>query len=198
MNKLAEFTKTTLIGGFLILLPIYLSVLLLLKTLQGALALVSPVTAQIPAAVEFRQVFAVLIVVAACFIAGLLVRAGPIARGVTSVERNLLEKIPGYSLLRGLASRIGGRDDDATFEPALVEIEDALAPAMIIERLPDGRFTVLVPSVPTPAAGALYVLTADRVHPIDVPLHKLLKVYSKWGEGMAELVAAAKITPRLV
>jgi uncharacterized membrane protein len=197
MNKLAEFSKTTLIGGFLILLPIYLSVLLLLKTLKGVLALISPVTAQIPAAVAFKEVLAALIVLAACFVAGLLVRTGPIARGVTAVERNMLEKIPGYSLMRGLASRIGGRDDAGTFEPALVEIEDALAPAMIIERLPDGRFTVLVPSVPTPAAGALYVLTADRVHPVDVPLHKLLKVYSKWGEGMAELVAAARIAPRI-
>jgi len=197
MNKLAEFAKTTLIGGFLILLPIYLCVLLLLKTLQGLMALVSPVTAQIPAAMQFREVLAVLIVVAVCFVAGLLVRTGPVARGVSTLERNLLEKIPGYSLLRGFASRIGGREDAATFEPALVEIEDALAPAMIIERLPDGRFTVLVPSVPTPAAGALYVLPADRVHPVDVPLHKLLKVYSKWGEGMAELVAAAKIVPRI-
>jgi len=197
MNKLAEFAKTTLIGGFLILLPIYLCVLLLLKTLQGLMALVSPVTAQIPAAMQFREVLAVLIVVAVCFVAGLLVRTGPVARGVSTLERNLLEKIPGYSLLRGFASRIGGREDAATFEPALVEIEDALAPAMIIERLPDGRFTVLVPSVPTPAEGALYVLPADRVHPVDVPLHKLLKVYSKWGEGMAELVAAAKIVPRI-
>jgi hypothetical protein len=34
-----------------------------------------------------------------------------------------------------------------------VEIEEALVPAFIIEELDDGRFTVFVPSVPTPFAG---------------------------------------------
>jgi hypothetical protein len=41
---------------------------------------------------------------------------------------------------------------------ALAEIEDALAPAFVIEELPDGRFTIFVPSIPTPLAGA-------RLHP---------------------------------
>ena len=43
MKRLAEFTKTTLIGGLLIVLPIYVSVLLLAKTIAGILSLVSPV-----------------------------------------------------------------------------------------------------------------------------------------------------------
>jgi uncharacterized membrane protein len=73
-----------------------------------------------------------------------------------------------------------------------VEIEEALVPAMIIEDLPDGRFVVLVPSVPTPVAGALYVLPAARVHRVDVPLRQLLIVYSKWGQGTGELVAAMR------
>ena len=49
MKGLAELTKTTLIGGLLVVLPIYLSILLLAKTLAGILALLSPVTATIPA-----------------------------------------------------------------------------------------------------------------------------------------------------
>ena len=49
MKGLAELIKTTLIGGLLVVLPIYLSVLLLAKTLGGLLSLLSPVTAAIPA-----------------------------------------------------------------------------------------------------------------------------------------------------
>ena len=37
----------------------------------------------------------------------------------------------------------------------MAEIEDALVPAFIIERLDDGRFTVYIPSVPTPLVGAV-------------------------------------------
>lgn len=42
MRTLAEFTKTTLIGGVLIILPLYLAALLLAKTVKGMLALLSP------------------------------------------------------------------------------------------------------------------------------------------------------------
>jgi len=38
------------------------------------------------------------------------------------------------------------------WKPALVEIEEALVPAFIIEELEDQRVTVFVPSVPTPFA----------------------------------------------
>jgi hypothetical protein len=42
-------------------------------------------------------------------------------------------------------------------------------PAFIIEELEDGRFTVFVPSAPTPLSEAIYIFPADRVHPIAVP-----------------------------
>jgi hypothetical protein len=39
MRALVEFTKTTVIGGFLIVLPIYVSLLLVAKALKGLVAL---------------------------------------------------------------------------------------------------------------------------------------------------------------
>jgi hypothetical protein len=45
MKMNAEFMKTTLIGGFLIVLPVYVSLLLLAKAFQGLLAMVKPITA---------------------------------------------------------------------------------------------------------------------------------------------------------
>ena len=39
MKPLVEFTKTTLVGGLLIILPIYVAVLLLLKAVKGLLGL---------------------------------------------------------------------------------------------------------------------------------------------------------------
>lgn len=192
MKALAEFTRTTLIGGILVLLPIYLAILLLLKGLSAVMALVAPVTAQVPAGAEFRQLIAILIILAACFVAGLVVRTGPGGRGIERLQRRLLEKIPGYKLLRGVISRLGGDETSTAFEPALVELEEALVPALIVEELPDGQFVVLVPSVPTPVSGALYVLPAARVHRIGVPLTQLMKVYSKFGEGAGDLVAAMR------
>ena len=55
MKTLAEFTRTTLIGGLLVVLPVYIAVLLILKALQGLVAAVKPITAAIPGSVKLRR-----------------------------------------------------------------------------------------------------------------------------------------------
>jgi uncharacterized membrane protein len=193
MKGLAEITKTTLIGGLLVVLPIYLSILLLAKTLAAIFALLSPVTAAIPAGAQFRQVIAIVIVLAVCLMAGLIVRTTAGLRAKNAFERSVLEKIPGYALVRGLAERVSGDEGEGAFQPALVEVEDALSPGFIIEELEDGRYTVLVPSVPTPAAGALFILPRERVHPLDVPFTQAVKVISKWGAGAGALARGISV-----
>ena len=190
MRTIAEFTKTTLIGGILIVLPVYIAVLLILKALQGLLAAVKPITAAIPASVEFDEILAILMLAVICFIAGLIVRTRAGLRAKNAIERSVLQRLPGYTLLRGLAGRVTGQADEPSFAPALAEIEEALVPALIVEKLEDGSYTVLVPSVPTPMAGAIYILPPERVHPVDVPFTVALKVFSKWGTGAGEFVRA--------
>ena len=76
-----------------------------------------------------------------------------------------------------------GRADDPAFAPALVEIEEALVPALIVEEMDDGSYTVLVPSVPTPMAGAIYILPRERVHPVNAPFNKGNKRVLEMGCG---------------
>jgi uncharacterized membrane protein len=47
-----------------------------------------------------------------------------------------------------------------------------------------------VPSIPTPLAGAVYILERKRVHPLDVPFTQAIQVVSRWGSGAKDLVAA--------
>ena len=82
------------------------------------------------------------------------------------------------------------------WRPALVEIEEALVPAFIIEELEDGRFTVFVPSIPTPLAGAVYIISRERVHLLDVPFTKAIASISRWGSGSKDLVAAMTKTAK--
>jgi uncharacterized membrane protein len=192
MRSLAEFTKTTLIGGVLVIVPLWISALLLAKAIAGIFALLSPVTAQLPASMYLRNAAALLIVVAICFVAGLVVRTGPGLRAKNVLDRYLLERIPGYTMLRGLAGRITGREDGDTFAVALVEIEDALVPAFVVEEHADGQYTVFVPSVPTPAAGTVYILARARVHLVDVPFTQGVSVISKWGAGAGALLDAMR------
>ena len=54
MRRLAEFTKTTLIGGVLVVLPVWLTILLVAKSLAALAALIAPVSATLPPALQFR------------------------------------------------------------------------------------------------------------------------------------------------
>jgi uncharacterized membrane protein len=124
-----------------------------------------------------------------CFLVGVAVNTRPGRVVRERIEKTFIEKIPGYALIRSLTQRVAGEGEETTWKPALVEIEDALVPAFIIEEFQDGRYTVFVPSIPTPLAGAVYVLDRKRVHPLDVPFTQALKAVSRWGSGAKDLVA---------
>ena len=108
------------------------------------------------------------------------------------METSFFGRLPGYALFRGLTQRLAGGGEENLWKPALAEIEDALVPAFIVEELDDGRFTVFVPSVPTPFAGAVYILSRERVHLVDIPFTQAIQSVSRWGSGSKDLVAAMR------
>ncbi|MFI5316423.1 MAG: DUF502 domain-containing protein [Myxococcota bacterium] len=192
MTLLRRFLANALIGGVLVVLPIYLAVLLLLKAAQSAATLIRPFTMLLPEWLPAEKLLSLMLVVAVCFLIGLAVRTrlGGVLR--ERVETSVLARLPGYTLLRSLTQQLMGEGRENVWKPALVEIEEALVPAFIIEEFEDGRFTIFVPSVPTPLAGAVYILSRERVHPLDVPFAQAIKSISRWGSGSKELVAAMK------
>jgi uncharacterized membrane protein len=190
MKKFGEFVVRALVAGLLILVPFYLAVLLLLKATQSVVALVKPFAMLLPDWFPAEHFLSLLLVLIVCFLVGVAVRT-PTGRAIRErIEKTLFERLPGYALLRSLTQRLAGQGEENVWKPALVEIEDALVPAFIIEELEDGRFTIFVPSVPTPFAGAVYILTRERVHPLDIPFTQALQSVSRWGSGSKELVAA--------
>lgn len=190
MQKALAFVTKRVIGGLLVVVPIYLAVLVLLKGMKSVGQLVRPFTQILPDWLPAEQVLSLLLVLMICFLIGVALhtRLGQLAR--EQAEKGFLEKIPGYALFRSLTQQVAGDNRQNVWKPALVEIEEALVPAFIIEAFEDGRYTVFVPSIPTPFAGAVYVLEAKRVHPLDVPFTEALKVVSRWGSGAKDLVAA--------
>lgn len=188
MRTLLDFLKTTLIGGLLVLLPIYLSILLLLKAFAAVAALMAPLVGHLSPTLPYHKLLALLLIVVACFVCGILMRTSLGALLKNTLEHKVLEKIPGYELIRGLTGRIAGREEGFTFAVVLVEIEEALVPAFFIEDCDQEHCAVFVPSVPTPAAGAIYIIAKARVHPVDVPFALAVRVISKWGSGSRELL----------
>ena len=187
-----EFITSALVGGLFVVVPVYLAVLLLLKGMKSVAALVRPIAALLPAWIPAERLLSLLLVLFFCFLVGAAVRT-PKGRAVREhFEKVFFERLPGYDLIRSLTQRLAGDGDETAWTPALVEIEEALVPAFIIEELDDGRVTVFVPSVPTPFAGGVYILSRDRVHILDVPFTQAIRSVSRWGSGSKDLVAAMR------
>jgi uncharacterized membrane protein len=189
-TKLTKVVASRIVSGALIIAPIYLAALLLLKAAKSVTELVLPLAKIFPEWFPAEHFLSLLLVLAVCFLVGFVTQTRVGQALWARIETSVFQKIPGYVLLRSLTHQVAGDTLDQTWKPALAEIEEALVPAFIIEDLEDGRFTVFVPSVPTPFAGTIYVLTADRVHPLDVPFTQAIKAVSRWGVGCRDLVAA--------
>ena len=190
MNKDSRSLGAKLIAGVMVVVPVYLGVLLVLKVTKHLADLLKPVTALLPGWLPGDQILALLPFLAICFLVGVAIGTSAVRDIERRIEHSLFEKIPGYTLFRSLTQRLVGESQDEAYKPALADIEHALVPAFIIEEHADGRYTVFVPSVPTPLAGAVFFLTADRVHPLDIAFTQALRTVSRWGAGCKDLVAA--------
>jgi uncharacterized membrane protein len=192
MRNFTGFVVSRLITGVIVVAPIYLTILLLLKATQSLLSIMKPVAALLPESVPAEELISLLIILFFCFLIGLGMKTPKGRATWERMETSLFERLPGYALFRSLTQQLSGKTEDNTWKPALAEIEDALCPAFIIEELENGSFTVFVPSIPTPLAGAVYILTSDRVHPLDVPFTQAIRTISQWGSGSKDLLAAMK------
>jgi uncharacterized membrane protein len=190
VKQFCQSITQSLIAGVVFVLPVYLAILLLLKAAKSLGGLVKPLAGLLPKWFPAQYLLSLVLVLIVCTVVGMALRTSSGQAVRTRIENSLLQRIPGYGLFRSMTRQVAGDSRESAWKPALAEIEDALVPAFIVEELDDGRFTVFVPSVPTPLAGAIYILSAARVHPVDIPFTQALKVITRWGSGSTELVDA--------
>jgi len=192
MKPLVGFVKTTLVGGFLFLIPVVLVVLLVQKALHLASSGIAPVSHFLPTqsvvGIAVAQVVAVCSLLFVCFVAGLAIRTRAGARVNAQLERMVLQRMPGFTFVKTIAQGLAGLESGSELSVALARIEDAWMLSFVVERHPSGLFTVFVPSAPTPAAGSIYYLTEDRIKMLDVPVSAAIGCIMRLGIGSLELL----------
>ena len=198
-KTLFELIKTTFIGGFLVIIPAYLAILIFNAIIKRLIALIlaffKPI-ASLPGlrGSEIPTIIALIIFVLICFIAGLVAQSN-YARIFRNALEPLFEKIPGYLLIRKVTNHMIKIEEGEKYDIAFVALGDsteALSPGFLIEKHENGSYTVFVPAVPTPTVGSLYIVPKNRIFPVDVPLMHMVKFISRWGEASPELLAAIK------
>src|SRR5512132_2928948 len=108
MKYAREFIVNAVVGGLLVLLPIYLAVLVLLKGMQSVVGLLRPIAALLPDWVPGENFWSLVVVLIICFAVGAAVRTrvGRVVR--ERMEMSFFGRLPGYALFRGLSQRLAG------------------------------------------------------------------------------------------
>ena len=97
MKALSEFTKATLIGGLVVMLPLGLFALVAEKIVEIIRPLADWIAAWLPRWFHFPDVVALLLLLLLCFVAGLLAETRAGQSTGSFIERVILNRIPGYS-----------------------------------------------------------------------------------------------------
>lgn len=177
--------RRALLDGAMVVLPIGAVVLLVLGIVNRLECAADPLSGTF----GHPAILAVVALVALCAAIGLAIRSAVGRRSREMLEALLLERIPGYRLVKAFAGdgpllQRGGR----SMRPALAAIEEGQCPALVMDEFADGRLLVFVPGSPAPMSGAIYIFTPDKVVLLEVPLLPFLKSISSWGLGLREIV----------
>jgi len=196
MKNAASFVKATIAGGFFVVLPVVLVILVLLETVDLLEGLMVPIAEQLPVdnlgGVEIAMILAVLLILLVCFAIGLILRTKLGSAAGRGMERILLSPLPGYVLLKNLTTRLSGTAAGHRFAPALVESSPGCRePAFIIEQTKSGDFVIFVPLAPMPNVGSVRLVRPDRIERIDAPFGSLVNCVMMWGVGADELLSGA-------
>jgi uncharacterized membrane protein len=186
MRKFAEFIKTTVLGGFLVLLPVVAVLALVGIAVATLIKIVTPIVGKLPiktvGGLALATLLAVFFLLAFCFLAGLLVRMRMGQLVQKRVENLLLQRLPGYVMFKNLTRQLAGQEG-IEFAPALVDLYGSQARVvdLIVEEHADGKFTVFVPISPTATLGQVYLLPHANVERLEARFVDVVNSMTQWG-----------------
>jgi len=190
-KKGVQFIMTTVIGGLLFLVPVVFLLFILGKAVGFMMLIAEPMADFIPidsvGDVALANLIAVGAIIVISFLAGLVARNAMATGVVQKLESKVLMKIPGYTIIKGIK---GGFDKEETnlFKPVLLSLGTAERIGFEIQKLPDGRSMVFIPSVPNTLSGINQILPADQISYLDAPFTEIMELTERYGFGVDALL----------
>ena len=184
---MVQILKTTVLGGILFLVPIVILVAIIGKALALTNKLAAPLAAMLPiesvGGLAIVNLLAFLILVLICFIAGLAARTEPARRFVSSLETNVLSKVPAYEFIKSKVHAIVPTEGEEGLKPVLARFDDSWQIGFEVERIEGGKVTVFLPGAPDPWSGSVCFMTEDRIKALDLNLLSTINTLKGLGKG---------------
>jgi uncharacterized membrane protein len=198
MKTMWSLLRATVVGGLLFLVPVAIVLLVLRQALAFARGLAQSVAAHLPEGVTLGvgaiSVMAVLILVLVSFLAGLVAQTPVGKRVMAWFETSLLGGLPQYQVFKSMAQTLGELETSAAIQPVLVNLEEGWQIGYLVERLDGDWVAAFVPQAPTPMAGTILYLPADRVRALDMTLVQAMGIVKHMGLGSAEALQGVDLS----
>jgi len=200
MQRLKRFTKTTVLGGLVVLLPVFLTGFVFHWVFNVVTDLIEPLTKILVIKVRMHErladVLVIAVIIGVCFFVGLLVKTKLGRYGHRQVEKRILKVMPGYNLFRNTIKQFLGQKRTPFARVALVQPygNETLMTAFVTDEHPDGSFTVFAPSALNPTSGLILHLKKQYVHLVDVSVEDTMRSIISCGAGSCKLLSQLKET----
>ena len=194
MRSLASFLRSTLIGGVVFLLPFGILAIVFGKLFSIAHRIGDELHARLfpgQAGDALPLVFAILILLALAFAAGVVARTALGGRIFAWLERTILINIPLYAVFRQTVSDMAGGSDtiaaDADTEVVLVRLDDQAQLGFLVGRREDGTGVVFLPSAPSALSGSVVLIAPERIEATKLTPAEVVQGMRRLGAGFAKL-----------
>ncbi|WP_279244855.1 hypothetical protein [Candidatus Litorirhabdus singularis] len=192
MKSLGSILLSKALAGLFVLVPLSVLVIVvlevydLLEDTAAFAALELPFPAIVNALIYIAAIASTIFF--ACFLTGVLLSTGPGEKFSNFIENVIVEKVPLLGLVRNLTMSVAGAGS-SSLQPAEIDLHGSgtCMLGFLMETLPDGRCVVFIPSAPAVTLGQAYIVAAERVRMLDVPITTVVNTVTQWGAGAGDI-----------
>jgi uncharacterized membrane protein len=200
MTKSLDTIRTTVVGGILFLIPLFLVAWILAKLFGIASDIAKPVVTwsgvQSVAGVGAATLVAIVLIILIAFLAGLFARLSFGQSLFRWLEGGFLATIPQFSILEGVVKSF---DTDASQVPiVLVPTDAGWALGIMLEEKVGDWNAVFLPGAPQWTSGSISYAHSGNVVPVDLTLAELMMLLRKRGVGSARVFQALLKSDRII
>lgn len=187
MKNLFNYIKLTIVGGALLLIPLFVLVAVILKAGSLVKRIVTPIAHWLPfqiPGIAKETLLAILVLLFLCFLAGIFMHTAIAQRFKKILEEDILVHIPGYSYLQALSTDKLTNSHSSTWKPATVQIDGNEVICFVVDET-EHYCSIFFPSAPTPSSGTVCARDKQDVRYLPISVSETFAILRQLGKGSA-------------
>ncbi len=193
-KRFKNFLATVFIGGLLAILPIVIIFKIFSWIFTWIIDFIQPFTTVIAANIGSNlttaKIVATTAVILSCFLIGILVKTAWGKWLQSFTERWFLKKIPGYTTLKEIFNQFQPDNKQNFSRPVLITLDQGAnyLTGFVTDMYDGNRYSVFIPTSPSPVNGFVVQTTSDNIKFIDAPSDAVMRSVLSCGVGVSKFV----------